>query len=249
MDASELDDLARRARAGGRASVARESPVSYGSAPSDATLGIDELRARFRPDNVRWLFVGESSPVGGTHFYRADSNLFRATRAAFARALGAEVPDGPAFLHWVRTWGGWLVDIADHPVNRLDPVARTDAVVAGTARLTRTIRDTRPKVIVCVKASIATQVRAAATEAGLRRQDRGTAIPGAKVDGELCRRPRRGARSALIEAPAHLIVGCRATLSARSSRARQRSVSATRPNGLRSRDERVDDPDPLRTRR
>jgi len=162
MDASELDDLTR----GARASVARESPVSYGSAPSDATLGIDELRARFRPDNVRWLFVGESSPVGGTHFYRADSNLFRATRAAFARALGAEVPDGPAFLHWIRTWGGWLVDIADHPVNRLDPVARTDAVVAGTARLTRTIRDTRPKVIVCVKASIATQVRVAATEAG-----------------------------------------------------------------------------------
>lgn len=89
LDPSEIDGLARDPRAGGRVAAARESPVSYGSPPSDGGGGIDDLRMRFRPDQVRWLFVGESSPAGGTHFYRGDSNLFRATRAAFARALGA----------------------------------------------------------------------------------------------------------------------------------------------------------------
>jgi predicted HTH domain antitoxin len=166
LEASELEGLTQGARASGRVAAVRESPMPYGSSPSDSAGGIDYPRTRFRPDHVRWLFVGESSPAGGTHFYRADSNLFRATRAAFARVLGAEVPDGPAFLHWFRAWGGWLVDLADHPVNRLDPTARSTAVAAGVGRLTQTIRDTRPRVIVCVKASIATQVRAAAAQAG-----------------------------------------------------------------------------------
>jgi hypothetical protein len=60
------------------------------------------------------------------------------------------------------------VDLADRPVNRLDRGERSGAVVAGIARLTQTIRDTRPSVIVCVKASIATQLRAAAADAGFR---------------------------------------------------------------------------------
>lgn len=163
LDTSELEHLAWTPGRG-LASV-REPPASYASSP-DAIGEIDSLRARFRPERVRWLFVGESSPAGGTHFYRADSNLFRATRAGFARALGADVPDGPAFLHWFRAWGGWLVDLADHPVNRLDQIERSAAVAAGTGRLAQTIRDARPEVIACVKASIATHVRTAAADAG-----------------------------------------------------------------------------------
>lgn len=164
LDASELDHLSHAP--GHRMAAAHEPHASYGTSSSDAAGGIDDLRTRFRPDRVRWLFVGESSPAGGTHFYRADSNLFRATQTAFAQALGSEVPEGPAFLHWFRGWGGWLVDLADRPVNRLGPAERSTAVTAGVTRLAGTIRDERPAAIVCVKASIATQVRTAATTAG-----------------------------------------------------------------------------------
>ena len=66
------------------------------------------------------LFVGESSPAQGTHFYRADSNLYRATQAAFAAALGeSNVPTGVAFLKFFASKGCWLVDLADAPVNNL----------------------------------------------------------------------------------------------------------------------------------
>lgn len=164
LDASEIDELPHVP--GRRPVAAREPSASYGFAPSGAAGDLEDPGTRFRPDRVRWLFVGESSPAGGTHFYRADSNLFRATRAAFAQALGDEVPDGPAFLHWFRAWGGWLVDLADRPVNRLERAERSGAVAAGVTRLADTIRKARPTVIVAVKASIATQVRAAADEAG-----------------------------------------------------------------------------------
>lgn len=145
-----------------------EVPQSYSSdGTPDDTSGIAGLREQFHPEFVRTLFVGESSPAGGTHFYRANSNLFRATQAAFARAFGADaVPDGPRFLHYFRDQGCWLVDLADRPVNRLQDRERTAAVARGSAALADVIESVQPERIVVVKASIARAVREAATKAG-----------------------------------------------------------------------------------
>ena len=96
LDAVELDRIGRASGHHRRPAMARETAVPYHATPADSTSGIGDQRDRFRPDHVRWLFVGESSPAGGTHFYRADSNLFRATQAAFVQAFGADVPTGPA---------------------------------------------------------------------------------------------------------------------------------------------------------
>jgi hypothetical protein len=140
-----------------------------GDAPAtrpDVASGIDDLRTQFRPELVRWLFVGESSPAGGTHFYRANSNLFHATQEAFAQSAGAEVPAGPAFLHYFRQQGAWLVDLADQPVNRMEGRSRKETVRAGIERLAGVIAETRPERIFVVKASIAGAVRQAGNEAG-----------------------------------------------------------------------------------
>ncbi len=144
-----------------------EERGSYGMLPRpDAETGIDALREQFRPEGVRWLFVGESSPAGGTHFYRANSNLFRATQEAFAQALGADAPSGPAFLHFFREHGCWLVDLASEPVNRLGEGERRAAVENGRERLVGLIGEVEPERIVVVKASIAADVRGAAEGAG-----------------------------------------------------------------------------------
>lgn len=143
----------------------REEAAFYGSGAGEQESGIAELRDQFRPDHVRSLFVGESSPAGGTHFYRANSNLFHATQAAFVRAFGDVVPNGPAFLHFFRDHGCWLVDLADRPVNRLPGRPRKEAVDSGVDRLAELISDTRPDRIIVVKASIASAVRVAANRA------------------------------------------------------------------------------------
>lgn len=169
----ELDELAnaehldRAAYEGAPCSAAvREAPALYGGGEADVESGIAGLREQFRPDRVTWLFVGESSPAGRTHFYRANSNLFRATQEAFAQALGDQVPTGPAFLHDFRDRGCWLVDLADRPVNRLPGRPRKDAVDAGVDALVRLIAEVRPQRIVTVKASITSAVRTAAAAAG-----------------------------------------------------------------------------------
>jgi hypothetical protein len=135
--------------------------------PTDRDSGISELRERYRPGTVRLLFVGESSPAGGTHFYRADSNLYRAMRDAFAEVFeGVPVPVGEAFLEWFRGLGCWLVDLVDRPVDRLSAAARKRAVQAGADVLASTIESRRPSRIIVVKRDVAAVVRRAARTAG-----------------------------------------------------------------------------------
>ena len=56
------------------------------------------------------LLVGESAPAGGSHFYLANSNLFRGVRQAFVEVYGARTPEGEAFLRFFQEHGYWLVD-------------------------------------------------------------------------------------------------------------------------------------------
>jgi hypothetical protein len=139
----------------------RRSRRPRAAGPAEAS--IDALRTRYRPARTRVLFVGESSPAGGTHFYQADSNLYRATREAFGAALSVvDPPEGDAFLAWFQELGCWLVDLADHPVNRSSAGDRVHAVDAGIPALAETIRVTEPARILVVLRRIAPAVRRAA---------------------------------------------------------------------------------------
>lgn len=115
------------------------------------------------------MFVGESSPAQGAHFYLANSNLFRATQAAFAAALGAEAaPSTEAFLRLFAAKGCWLVDMADRPVNGLAPRERRTLVESGVARLAELIAETKPKHVVVIKSDIAPHVERAIELAGVK---------------------------------------------------------------------------------
>lgn len=157
----------------GAGRTVHEEPAPYESgspaAHADDAPDVATLRAQFEPERVAILFVGESSPAGGTHFYRADSNLFRATREAFAVAFGEEqIADGPRFLREFQDRDCWLVDLVDHPVNRLSDDERETLVSSGVAELARTIEKTRPAHLVAVKATIDDEVISAAEVAGSR---------------------------------------------------------------------------------
>ncbi len=157
FDVDELEE-------GASARRLSERPSTYGTshAGADDATGTSELRDRYRPLRVAILFVGESSPAQGTHFYHANSNLYRATRAAFVAALGEEsVPSGEAFLRFFQDRGCWLVDLADEPVNRMAGAERQRIIDAGIGRLAQTIRDTLPEQVVVIKRDIDPLVRRA----------------------------------------------------------------------------------------
>ena len=123
-------------------------------------------RRAYKPEKVWVLLIGESAPAGGTHFYLANSNLFRGVREAFARVYGRGVPDGDAFLLFLQHHGYWLIDLAEEPVNRLDDQPRRQLVENGVHRVSKTIRECQPAVVVAVKKSIERPARTALAVSG-----------------------------------------------------------------------------------
>ena len=130
--------------------------------------GAGDPRDAYRPRRILTLFVGESSPAEGPNFYRANSNLFRATQAAYAAALGDAVPSGEAFLRFFARRGCWLVDLADRSLRDLQATQRRAAVTAGISRLAELLDETRPSSVVAVKSDIAKAVEEAIVRAGIK---------------------------------------------------------------------------------
>lgn len=144
------------------AAVVREAAETY--AVDD--LLYEELRQKYRPEEIDVLLVGESRPSGGSFFYLANSNLYYATHEAFQAALGP-MPPGDEFLRYLQHRGVWLYDIADTPVDRLAGRPRRSAVQARVGELADLLSDTAPRLVAVIKKDLAPAVRQALDDAGL----------------------------------------------------------------------------------
>jgi len=78
-------------------------------------MNYEEIREKYNPKRygmeVKVLFVGESPP-GVKFFYLANSNLHFATKEAFEKAYGKEIPN---FLHCFMLLGCYLIDLYNKP--------------------------------------------------------------------------------------------------------------------------------------
>lgn len=145
-----------------RAAGIRESRVGYSAEDSDA---YERLRQQYRPqERIRLLLVGESRPAGGSFFYLANSNLFRATLEAWQAAFGP-MPEGESLLSRLQSEGVWLYDLAPAPVNRLRGRPRRSAVSARSGDLAALLAAESPDAVVVVKRSMAAVVRDAMSAA------------------------------------------------------------------------------------
>jgi hypothetical protein len=142
--------------------------MAVAHAPTNGLAAPVDLAAEYRPRRLNTLFVGESSPAD-SHFYRADSNVFRAVHAAFAAAMGGAVPSGEAFLRSFMARGFWVVDLVDRPLADLNPSDRKAAVKSGVAKLALLLAETKPKHVIAIKADVASSVERAVELAGLRK--------------------------------------------------------------------------------
>ena len=82
----------------------------------------ERLQLTYRPDRVRLLFVGESPPAGGTYFYSANSDLYRATWSAFEQAR-PQWKD-TEFLEAFKASGCYLTDLCKMPINQFETPER-----------------------------------------------------------------------------------------------------------------------------
>ena len=126
----------------------------------------EQLRHRYKPINIRVLFVGESPPAGGTFFYKADSNLYHFTQRAFLDVFGVAFED-KRFLDSFKSIGCYLEDLCPRAINKTNKAERKRHWVAGVESLTKCIRAAPPRAIVTVMRAIARHVNKAACKAGV----------------------------------------------------------------------------------
>jgi hypothetical protein len=126
----------------------------------------ERLRRAFRPVRLRMLFVGESPPASGRFFYLGNSGLYRAMRDAF-RIVDPSI-DNENFLAVFQGSGCYLIDLCPAPVDRLDPISRREACLAGERPLSRSIARLQPAMIATMLRSIEGHVERAASHAAWR---------------------------------------------------------------------------------
>lgn len=148
-----------------RASGAESGVVAKSADAREEPSEITDARARYRPDEVKVLLIGESRPAGGTFFYLGNSILFAATREAFLRARPDVDPE--KFLAAFKVSGCYLEDLCLRPVNKLPDVEREAARVEAIPDLAARIEGLNPEVIVVVMQGIADEARGALAMAEL----------------------------------------------------------------------------------
>jgi hypothetical protein len=143
-------------------------PAPLGGVDDPSTFSLnEELRLRYRPEDIRVLMVGESPPAGGTFFYRANSLLFRATREAFRVALHRIFLSDDEFLSLFKDLGFYLDDLSRLPLNQLGNHQRRRERTEARAELAVRIAASPPQVVITVMMAIASDVEAAVALAGL----------------------------------------------------------------------------------
>ena len=124
-------------------------------------MDFEALRNKYRPSEIRILFIGESPPAGGTFFYAGKSNLHDATRDAFHANL-PRIRSRP-FLRAFADLGCYLEDLCPTPVNQwgiTDP-RRVKARGSGEAPLAARLVGSSPRAVVVVMKAIVPNVRRA----------------------------------------------------------------------------------------
>jgi hypothetical protein len=123
---------------------------------------VEAIRARFRPERITTLFVGESAPASGDFFYYGNNAMLSHIQQAVEQVPGE---DGE-FLKRFKAYGWYLDDLVLTPVNQLTKSERNAKCLAAQHSLAMRITEYRPLAIVSLLMSIRTIVDAAAIAAG-----------------------------------------------------------------------------------
>ena len=123
---------------------------------------VEAIRARYRPERIKTLFVGESAPHNGTFFYCGNTTMLRQMKRAVEEALG----ESSDFLRTFKAYGWYLDNLVLEPVNQLPKSQRSAKCLVAQNSLMHRIKEYQPLAIVSLLLGIENIVNAAAITAG-----------------------------------------------------------------------------------
>jgi hypothetical protein len=101
---------------------------------------VEAARARFRPERITTLFVGESAPASGDFFYYGNTALQRYMQRAVEDSFG----EGGNFFERLKAYGWYLDDLVLTPVNQLTKSERIAKCLSARSSLATRIAEYQP---------------------------------------------------------------------------------------------------------
>jgi hypothetical protein len=147
----------------GEQSGGQRDPLALDSVSTRRETGdpwYEELRASYRPAEVRYLLIGESPPDPGSmerrFFYSSVlsqyDNLYRGVaEAMYGLDPGFDVTRKVTNLDRLKSDGFWLIDAVEHPVNKGSASARRAAIRSAVPGLIGRCQEVSPRlgIIIC----------------------------------------------------------------------------------------------------
>ena len=144
-------------------------------------MNVEKIRSRFRPDQIRILFVGESPPEGGKFFYCGNSRLAQNMKRVLTKELLTGTGD---FFEAFKASGCYLDDLVLVPVNKSPDKIRKQMRRQAIPDLAKRIRRYRPHVVVALLKGIEQDVSDAVNRSGVDTRFYVTHFPGNGRQGQ-----------------------------------------------------------------
>lgn len=113
----------------------------------------DELRQQYKPDKINVLFIADAPAAGNYFFYRKNSEMFKAVKAAFTQVFG-EFKDKDEFLSFYKDFGCYLDNICLVPVKHLSAKEQQAERERGIKPLAERIAQMQPMLIIITMKAI-----------------------------------------------------------------------------------------------
>lgn len=136
----------------------------------------DPEKLKYKPENVKILFVGEAPAAGIKRFYLGNTNLFRTIKAAFSELYG-DFKSTEEFFDLFKSLGCYMDHLSSEPVNKEDIPGRKLARAAGVFSLSERLKAYQPEIVIILMKELQKQVNMAVELSGIQSIKKIEAVP------------------------------------------------------------------------
>ncbi len=127
---------------------------------------LQALKAQYKPDEIKILFIADGIPVKDRYFYSKNSNMYKAVKEAFTRVFG-DFKSDDEFLAFFKDIGAYFENLSKVPIKLLPPAEQRQARQEGVLPLAERLSEIHPRIIIISLKAIEKYAREAIKMANL----------------------------------------------------------------------------------
>jgi len=108
---------------------------------------LQALKAQYKPNQIKILFIADGIPVKDRYFYLKNSNMYKAVKEAFTRVFG-DFNSDDEFLAFFKEMGAYFENLSTVPIKMLPPTEQRKARQEGVQPLAERLSKIQPRLII-----------------------------------------------------------------------------------------------------